>query len=107
MAPIVELTDRAFMADVIGKRETTIIQFLHRLDTSCLSMKVSFDELAADFATTSFKRVDIHSNCDTASRCDLLTFPSILVFEGGSEVMRIVGVRHRVVLLKGLKPWLI
>ena len=107
MAPIVELTDRAFMADVIGKGETTIIQFLHKLDVSCLSMKVSFDELACEYTGTSFARIDVHENCDTASRCSLLTFPSILVFEGGIEVKKLVGVQRRVVLLKELKPWLI
>ena len=106
MVPITELTDRAFMASVIRNRETAVIQFLHRLDVSCLSMKVNFDELACEYMGTSFARVDAHENCDTASRCGLLVFPSILVFEDGVEVKRIVGVKRRIVLFRELSPWL-
>lgn len=107
MVPITELTDKVFMTSVIENQETTIVQFVHLNDTSCLSMMVKLDELASDYAATSFKRVNINKNCDTASRCGLLAFPSILVFEGGREVKKIVGVKDRIALFMALQPWLV
>ena len=61
----------------------------------CKAVEPALEQLAAERADVAFVRLDIDANPDTAARYDVLSIPTVIVFDGGEPRQTLVGARPR------------
>jgi len=62
----------------------------------CLMVAPILDELSKEYdGRIDFVKVDVDQNPKTASRYDIMSIPTLLIFKNGEPVSHIVGVRPK------------
>ena len=93
--PIV-VTDASFSADVERSPLPVLVDAWAAWCGPCRMIAPVIDELAAEMAgRLRVAKLNVDENPATAARFDLRSIPTLLVFKGGREVDRIVGVQPK------------
>ena len=93
--PIV-VTDASFSADVERSPLPVLVDAWAAWCGPCRMIAPVIDELAAEMAgRVRVVKLNVDENPATAARFDLRSIPTLLVFKGGREVDRIVGVQPK------------
>jgi thioredoxin 2 len=93
--PIV-VTDESFSADVERSPLPVLMDAWAAWCGPCRMIAPVIDELAAEMAgRVRVVKLNVDENPATAARFDLRSIPTLLVFKGGREVDRIVGVQPK------------
>jgi thioredoxin 2 len=93
--PIV-VTDESFSADVERSPLPVLVDAWAAWCGPCRMIAPVIDELAAEMAgRVRVVKLNVDENPATAARFDLRSIPTLLVFKGGREVDRIVGVQPK------------
>ena len=95
-ASITDLTAATF--DEATKSATTpvVVDFWAKWCPPCLALAPILDELAAELAgDITFTKVDVDAHPDLATRYQVMTFPTLLVFRDGDVVGRLHGLRGK------------
>ena len=72
----------------------------------CRMLAPTIDELAAELAgRLRVGKLNVDENPQTAARFDLRSIPTLLLFQGGKEVDRIVGVLPKSEITRRLERW--
>ena len=90
------LTSATF--DEATKAATTplVVDFWAAWCPPCLALAPILDELAQELeGAITFAKVDVDAHPELASRHQVMTFPTLLVFDGGQPVRRLVGLRGK------------
>jgi len=97
------LTSRTFDEAVTGATVPMIVDFWAEWCPPCHALAPVLDEIAAEHrGGLAVFSVDVDAQPDVASRYGVMSFPTLLVFEGGEVVMRLVGARGKRHLLAEL-----
>jgi thioredoxin 1 len=64
------------------------------------------DELADRHASVKFAKLNVDDNLETAARFDILSIPTLMVFEGGEVRKKLIGAVPRRRLMSELGDWL-
>lgn len=89
---VLALTDATFAAEVERSALPLLVDLWAAWCAPCRSIAPLIEELAAEMAgRVRFAKLDVDANPATARRFDVQGIPTLLLFQGGREVDRIVG----------------
>ncbi|NLI82134.1 MAG: thioredoxin [Deltaproteobacteria bacterium] len=92
----VDATDRTFQQEVLQFPGSVLVFFWATWCGYCRSLMPVIGELAKKYAgRIKFVRLQTDTNQATASRYDVLSLPTLLLFKNGRQVNRLVGALPR------------
>ena len=69
----------------------------------CKMLSPILDEISEEITTTKFFKIDVDDNEDVAREYNVMSIPTVLVFENGNLVNTIVGLRGKEYLVDQFK----
>jgi thioredoxin 1 len=104
---ILEVSDGTFSNEVEGAQQPVIVDFWAPWCTPCRVMDPILDELAEQHqGRLKFTKMNVDENQETASRYQVLSIPTLMVFEGGEVRKKLIGAVPRRRLEDELSAWL-
>lgn len=89
-------TDARFTFDVVRADTPTLVDFHADWCRSCQLLEPVLDDLAAAWGDRiRIVKLDVEANPHTADRYDVKSIPTLILFDGGDEQVRLVNVIRR------------
>ena len=85
----ITLTTQNFDAEVLKSEKTVLVDFWATWCGPCMRQAPIVEELAAE--GYSVGKVDVDQQPDLAGQYGVMSIPTLIVFKGGKEVHRVVG----------------
>lgn len=89
-----EVTDASFEEDVLGAEGRTIVDFWAPWCKPCKAIEPVLEGLAADHGI-SLVRLNVDEHVGVPARYDVLSLPTVILFEDGVATVTVVGARPR------------
>ena len=107
MGSITALSDTTFDEEVLGSTSPVVVDFWAEWCGPCKMLSPVLDEIAAQQADKiRVVKVNVDDNPDVARRFSAMSIPTLLVFQDGEPVKRLVGARGNGALLEELAEFL-
>jgi len=103
---ITEVTDATFESEVLQSDRPVVVDFWAPWCGPCRMMDPIFDELAGIHTGVKFTKVNVDENMAISARYDILSIPTLLVFNGGELEKKLIGAHPKAKLTGELAPWL-
>jgi thioredoxin len=99
----VEVTDATFDGEVLGSVLPVLLDIWAPWCMPCRGMEPVVEEIASTFAgRVRVARLNVDDNPEAVARLSIQGVPTLVVFENGREVSRMIGVRDKDALLRKL-----
>ncbi len=103
----VDVTDATFDSDVLKSDKTVLVDFWAEWCGPCKMVAPVLDEIAGENKDTlTVAKLDIDVNQKTAQAYQVMSIPTMIVFQNGKPVKQIVGARPKSALLSDLADYL-
>jgi thioredoxin 1 len=107
MANTVDVTDDSFSADVLNSGKTVLVDFWASWCGPCKMVAPVLDEIAGEHAEKlTVAKLDIDANPGTARDYQVMSIPTMIVFQDGKPVKQIVGAKPKAALLNDLADYI-
>ncbi|MDN5858964.1 MAG: thioredoxin [Pseudonocardia sp.] len=107
MANTVNVTDATFTSDVIESDKTVLVDFWATWCGPCKMVAPVLDEIAGEHKDKiTVAKLDVDVNQQTAQQYQVMSIPTMIVFQNGRPVKQIVGARPKAALLNDLADYL-
>jgi len=104
---ILTLTDATFDETVGGSDTPLLVDFWAEWCGPCKMIAPTLEEIAGEQkGKLSIAKVNVDDNPETARRYDVMSIPTLLVFQGGEPVKRLVGAKGKGQLLQDLAEYI-
>ncbi|HEX6624241.1 MAG TPA: thioredoxin [Pyrinomonadaceae bacterium] len=92
MKSVAEVSDGTFESDVLGAERVTVVDFGATWCPPCRALEPTIEELAKKYeGRVDFLKLDIDANPSTPQRYGIKGIPTLIVFDSGRELERMVG----------------
>ena len=103
----VDITDESFRDDVLSSEKTVLVDFWAEWCGPCKMVAPVLDEIAGENKETlTVAKLDIDRNPAAARDYQVMSIPTMIVFQGGKPVKQIVGAKPKAALLRDLADYL-
>ena len=103
----VDVTDATFDSDVLQSDKTVLVDFWAEWCGPCKMVAPVLDEIAGEHRDTlTVAKLDIDHNPAAARDYQVMSIPTMIVFQGGKPVKQIVGAKPKAALLRDLADYL-
>ena len=89
------ITDATFDAEVLNAGKPVVVDFWAPWCGPCKAIEPLLEQLGAASANAEFVKLDIDENPVVASRYDVLSIPTVILFADGEARETLVGARPR------------
>jgi thioredoxin 1 len=90
-----DVTDETFEAEVLGAGKPVVVDFWAPWCGPCKAIHPVLEQLSEGTAKTEFVKIDIDENPVVASRYDVLSIPTVILFADGEPRETLIGARPR------------
>ena len=85
------------------KEGKTVVDLFATWCGPCKMLSPILDEISEEITTTKFYKIDVDDNQDVAREYNVMSIPTILIFENGNLINKVVGLRSREELIEQFK----
>ena len=108
MAGIVNLSTSTFDETVAGSEQPVVVDFWAEWCGPCKAIAPILNELSSELSDRiTIAKVNVDDNPDLAMRYNVMSIPTLLVFNGGEVQKRLVGAKGKSQLLQELDEFLV
>jgi thioredoxin 1 len=90
-----DVTDETFEAEVLQAGKPVVVDFWAPWCGPCKAVTPALEQLAESSTNAEFVKVDIDENPVAASRYDVLSIPTVILFADGEPRETLVGARPK------------
>ena len=104
---ILTLSDATFDENVNAADAPVVVDFWAEWCGPCKMIAPALEEIASEQAgRLTVAKLNVDDNPDTARRFDVMSIPTLLVFQNGEPVKRLVGAKGKGQLLQDLSEFI-
>jgi thioredoxin 1 len=98
-----KVTDETFKEDVLASDKTVLVDFWAEWCGPCKMVAPVLEEIAREHkGKLTIAKLDIDENPGTARDYQVMSIPTLILFQGGKPVKQIVGAKPKAALLSDL-----
>ncbi|HEY3282207.1 MAG TPA: thioredoxin [Armatimonadota bacterium] len=107
MSNAAEVTDQNFEEQVLKSDLPVLVDFWATWCGPCRALAPTIDQLAEEFAgKLKVVKLDTDQNIETATKFQIMSIPTLLLFKGGKTVEQMVGAQPKAALVGKITPHL-